>query len=122
MRSFSLSVTLKLNTGTTSVYNVLHGLSILLYESSQGTAKREEPAAGLARRAASGRGLWLRRRQRRRQSPGERLDVSRLQRSIASQPPNKRALGGISQASDSGHVIRASLALKASYSAEIINQ
>ena len=121
MRSFSLSVTLKLNTGTTSVYNVLHGLSILLYESSQGTAKREAPAAGLARRAASGRGLWLR-GQRRRQSPGERLDVSRLQRSIASQPPNKRALGGISQASDSGHVIRASLALKASYSAEIINQ
>src|SRR5258708_3834043 len=51
MRSFSLSVTLKLNTGTTSVYNVLHRLSILLYESSQGTAEREEPAAGLARRA-----------------------------------------------------------------------
>src|SRR5258706_15417362 len=122
MRSFSLSVTLKLNTGTTSVYNVLHRLSMLLYESSQGTAEREEPAAGLARRAEGQSSRALTYAGGRRQSPGERLDVSRLQRSIASQSPTKRAPGGISPASDSGHVNRASLALKASYTAEIINQ
>src|SRR5215472_5900499 len=58
MRSFSLSVTLKLNTGTQPVYIVIHRLSTLSDEPSHGRAEREELAAGLARRAVREFTAW----------------------------------------------------------------